>query len=82
MEVLDWPDGGVLFIPVRIVLVGESDPCRQDSALAGILAGFMNARDHEADAPLNLLVYVPRDVGDLAIAPGTRALNQVHENPP
>jgi hypothetical protein len=55
MEVLDRPDRGVLRVPVRIILVGECDPGRQDS-LASVLAGFVNARDHEADAALDLLL--------------------------
>ena len=82
LKILDRPDRGILLIPVGIVLVVEGYPSRQDPPLACILAGFVDARDHEAEAVLDRLVDVPGEIGDLAIAPGAGALDQTHRSLP
>src|SRR6266496_3194902 len=82
-EFLDGPDARVLLFPLGVGLGGEGDP-------GGKIAPFhflavqveMDARDHEAEAAIDLSVRLPYEVGDLVVAPRACRHELRHRWPP
>ena len=75
---LDRPDRAVLIEPVRVRLVAERDPGREDAPPARLRTGLAHARDHEAEAVGDRAVRLPRQIGHLAVAPGVGLHDLAH----